>query len=834
MKKSRKSLIAWMLAAVMALTCGSGAAFANEVQTEGEGAAGEAVNVEAEQPEVNTEDGNTEISPEDENTGVSPEDGNTVDGEKQTEEKDNARLGAEGYYYYEIVFDTEDEYPLLFDGESLTVYAKPCEDSDALPEGYSLSWEVGISDEEVNNITPVDGVEYTEAENGQYEGITISAAKGCFDEVTYVDLTVVARILNAENNEVGSYCNFFGGRSSKAIYYLPEDMKILVSETDNIDESVDGYVCNSDYPDGIDITTQIYDLTASDTEIVNISYSDGMWNLRALKKGTTELIAKYKDNNSVECEHRFNITVSDTVYYSSEECSIDDVYVFPGETVSYTTSLSYGTYDTENEDTIYNDITDYSVSWEIVQTDYATGEETEINHYRITQSENGKKIDLSIDKSSPESELTIKPIYHVGSETVEGSESYLCVKKEILTGNITDNYGYNEPALPGDSSDYTFKVSWKKFDEKTGKVIDMDTSKVKTTWDVELYDEYFNEDITHALSDYVSHKQDAVKPNILHVKINNEWVDEDVNVKIIATASTGDEDISTEAYKWINLKKEIYTYETAEYFAAAGDEISINDLKPRAMKYNEENPQGIEEEEYDFAFLNEYYGEIKDGILPLEGATVSDDGKTLTIPKVQDGRYVVCINANSETESKDFYAPIYVGNGAFKLSTTNYTYNGKVQTPSISATDVKGNAVQPSNYAVSYSSGRKSVGTYKVTVKFNGDLYGGSGSAYFNINPKGTSISKVSKAKKAFTVKWKRQSAKMATSRITGYQIRYSTSSKMTGAKSKTVKGYKYTSKKITKLKAKKKYYVQIRTYKTVSGKNYYSSWSRVKSVTTR
>ena len=49
MKKSRKRLIAWMLAAVMALTCGSGAAFADEVQTEGEGAAGEAVNVEAEQ-----------------------------------------------------------------------------------------------------------------------------------------------------------------------------------------------------------------------------------------------------------------------------------------------------------------------------------------------------------------------------------------------------------------------------------------------------------------------------------------------------------------------------------------------------------------------------------------------------------------------------------------------------------------------------------------------------------------------------------------------------------------------------------------------------------------
>ena len=74
----------------------------------------------------------------------------------------------------------------------------------------------------------------------------------------------------------------------------------------------------------------------------------------------------------------------------------------------------------------------------------------------------------------------------------------------------------------------------------------------------------------------------------------------------------------------------------------------------------------------------------------------------------------------------------------------------------------------------------------------------------------------------------------MATSTITGYQIRYSTSSKMTKAKLKTVKGYKYISTKITKLSAKKKYYVQIRTYKTVGGKNYYSSWSKTKLVKTK
>lgn len=169
-----------------------------------------------------------------------------------------------------------------------------------------------------------------------------------------------------------------------------------------------------------------------------------------------------------------------------------------------------------------------------------------------------------------------------------------------------------------------------------------------------------------------------------------------------------------------------------------------------------------------------------------------------------------------------------------KLSTTNYTYSGGVKTPTVSIIDANGNTVSSANYNVSYATGRKSVGKYKVTVTFKGDKYSGSKYTYFNINPKGTSISKVYRAKKAFTVKWKKQSAKMATSTITGYQIRYSTSSKMTSPKYKTVKGYKYTSKKITKLKAKKKYYVQVRTYKTVSGKTYYSSWSSIKSVTTK
>ncbi len=95
--------------------------------------------------------------------------------------------------------------------------------------------------------------------------------------------------------------------------------------------------------------------------------------------------------------------------------------------------------------------------------------------------------------------------------------------------------------------------------------------------------------------------------------------------------------------------------------------------------------------------------------------------------------------------------------------------------------------------------------------------------------PKSISISKLTKGKKQFKVTWKK------TSGVTGYQIQYATDSKFKKNKTTvTVKGAKNTSKTIKKLKSKKKYYVRVRTYKTINGKKVYSSWSKVKSVKTK
>ena len=162
------------------------------------------------------------------------------------------------------------------------------------------------------------------------------------------------------------------------------------------------------------------------------------------------------------------------------------------------------------------------------------------------------------------------------------------------------------------------------------------------------------------------------------------------------------------------------------------------------------------------------------------------------------------------------------------LSTTTYVYNGKVRKPAVT---VKSGSTKlaASNYTVTYASGRKNPGTYKVTVKLKGN-YSGTKSVSFKINPKPTTLSTLKPGSKKMTVKWKKQAVQ-----TTGYQIQYATDSKFTkNKKIVTVKGAAKTGKTITGLRGGRKYYVRIRTYKTVSGKNYYSTWSRSKATTVK
>ncbi len=163
-----------------------------------------------------------------------------------------------------------------------------------------------------------------------------------------------------------------------------------------------------------------------------------------------------------------------------------------------------------------------------------------------------------------------------------------------------------------------------------------------------------------------------------------------------------------------------------------------------------------------------------------------------------------------------------------KLAKTAYVYNGKTQKPTVTVKDSKGNKIATSNYTVTYASGRKNVGTYKVTIKFKGK-YSGTKTLTFKINPAGTTVKSLTAGTKKLTVKWAKK-----TTQVTGYEIQYSTSKSFKSVKTKIITKNSTTSTALTGLKAKTTYYVRVRTYKTVNGKKVYSGWTTVKYKKTK
>jgi len=174
------------------------------------------------------------------------------------------------------------------------------------------------------------------------------------------------------------------------------------------------------------------------------------------------------------------------------------------------------------------------------------------------------------------------------------------------------------------------------------------------------------------------------------------------------------------------------------------------------------------------------------------------------------------------------------------LSKTAYTYNGKVisskNLPKVSVKTGDGKAIAAKYYTVSKPKNEKkmkAIGRYTYTVKFKSTCpeYTGTVKLHMEIKPVKVTQKVPKAAKKAITVKWK----KGKKAQVTGYEVMVATNSKFTkNKKTATVKGYSKVSKKMTGLKAKTKYYVRVRTYKTVKGVKIYSDWSKMKSCKTK
>ena len=144
-------------------------------------------------------------------------------------------------------------------------------------------------------------------------------------------------------------------------------------------------------------------------------------------------------------------------------------------------------------------------------------------------------------------------------------------------------------------------------------------------------------------------------------------------------------------------------------------------------------------------------------------------------------------------------------------------YTGKKIKPSIVMKDGKITLKKGRDYILSYGNNVK-IGTAKITITGIGK-YSGKRTASFKIIPKKTKIKKAQKKGKKLSLKWNKVKG------VSGYEIKYSNSSKFKKAKTKRVKGCKVT----LKLKNKKKWYVKIRAYKTVGKSKVYGKYCKVK-----
>ena len=154
------------------------------------------------------------------------------------------------------------------------------------------------------------------------------------------------------------------------------------------------------------------------------------------------------------------------------------------------------------------------------------------------------------------------------------------------------------------------------------------------------------------------------------------------------------------------------------------------------------------------------------------------------------------------------------------------TWNGKAQTQAPTVKVGTKTLVNGTDYTISYTS-NTAVGKARMVIRGKGN-YSGAVVKYFNINPRKQTMKRITAGTKSFRAVWSK------VSEATGYQLEYSTSSKFTNSTKTWITSKTSYAKTVSKLSAKKTYYVRVRTYTKVGTTKYYGAWSNAMSVKTK
>lgn len=181
-----------------------------------------------------------------------------------------------------------------------------------------------------------------------------------------------------------------------------------------------------------------------------------------------------------------------------------------------------------------------------------------------------------------------------------------------------------------------------------------------------------------------------------------------------------------------------------------------------------------------------------------------------SVDKPGDGKMIFQTNKNSVINLREDGYVTIIGTGkvlVYPIATETASYTRQI-----------GDAI---TIEVKKASERPTVPKEPTTTKKN-DTKPANNTTTKNTTVKKPAVVKIRKAtpgRKIAKLYWKKQS------QINGYQIRYSLKKNMKKASVKNVSSKK-TSFVIKKLKAKRIYYVQIRSYKQAKGQKIYGAWS--------
>ena len=278
----------------------------------------------------------------------------------------------------------------------------------------------------------------------------------------------------------------------------------------------------------------------------------------------------------------------------------------------------------------------------------------------------------------------------------------------------------------------------------------------------------------------------------------------------------------TKTYKCTNALRLVVTFSNKTYVEKDGDYIYVN-----GTRYTGNQLAGktitIKGDTLTVKLVSDDYGRgYGYSIDKIVVTRVEHINKTRITPATtaKDGTVITACEACGKVAKK---AVIYKASSV-KLSRTKYTYNGKVQRPTVTVKNSKGATLKNgTHYTVTYSSGCKNPGKYAVKITFKG-YYTGTKTLYFTIAPTTPSLTVTAGAKKA-TLKWNKQVG------ATGYVVYMATSKTGKYSRIAVLKGNSAVSYAKTGLTTGKTYYFKVAAYSTSGGSNVYSSFSSVKAV---